>query len=71
MGNMNGSDWYHLGFVLTAPVVFAGCWIYCVANYGFLIGVGLGWFPSFIAAIIAGAAWPVIAFAILALMLWR
>jgi len=26
--------------------VFAPCYIYCMAAYGFLWGVGLGWLPS-------------------------
>ena len=29
-------------FTITALVVFVGSWIYCIANYGFLLGVGLG-----------------------------
>jgi hypothetical protein len=29
---------------------FIGGWIYCVATYGFLLGLGLGWLPSGILA---------------------
>lgn len=29
-------------------LTFAGCWIYCIANYGFLFGLGLGWLPAVI-----------------------
>lgn len=39
-------------------VVFIGCWIYCIASYGFLLGVGLGWLPSLIAALVAMILWP-------------
>ena len=49
-------------FTITALVVFVGSWIYCIANYGFLLGVGLGWLPSaivaFIAGVIVGYGWP-------------
>ena len=53
---------------LTFPVVFIGCYIYCIATYGFLLGLGLGWLPSGICAAIAAAvvavAWPLILAAI-------
>lgn len=39
-------------------LVFVGCWIYCIATYGFLLGVGLGWLPSIIVAYIIGFLWP-------------
>lgn len=38
---------------LAAFVVFFGAWAYCVAEYGFLIGVSFGWFPSAICATLA------------------
>jgi hypothetical protein len=53
-----------IGLFLVAPVVFIGCWIYCIANYGFLLGVGFGWLPSAIVAAFAfGLAmilWPML-----------
>ena len=58
---------YELGFQITAVIVFIGCWIYCIATYGFLLGVGLGWLPSAIAAWIAGLLWPLIALCIAAI----
>jgi hypothetical protein len=57
-------DVYHWGAVLTGGIVFIGSWIYCIAEYGFLFGVGLGWLPSIIVAVIAGALWPLIALGI-------
>ncbi|MFA6635722.1 MAG: hypothetical protein WCV56_01235 [Candidatus Omnitrophota bacterium] len=39
--------------VAVACAVFLGCYIYCVATYGFLFGLGLGWLPSLIVAFIA------------------
>jgi hypothetical protein len=60
----NDSEWYNIGFGITAFITFIGSWIYCIATYGFLLGVGLGWLPSIIVAVIAGALWPLIALAI-------
>lgn len=62
-------DTYRIGFNITAIIVFIGSWIYCIATYGFLFGVGLGWLPSAIVAGIAGALWPVIVAGILVLLL--
>ena len=41
VGETRGS-WYSLGFGITVFIVFIGSWIYCIAAYGFLFGVGLG-----------------------------
>jgi hypothetical protein len=37
-------------------ITFIGAWIYCVATYGFVLGLGLGWFPAAICAGIIGWA---------------
>jgi hypothetical protein len=55
---------YKTGIDIVAIVTFFSCWIYCVATYGFLLGVGLGWLPSLIVAVIAGFLWPFILLAI-------
>lgn len=52
---------YRVGFFITAVLTFLGCWIYAIASWGFLLGVGLGWIPSFFIAIIAGFIWPLFA----------
>lgn len=45
---------WRVGFV-TAPLSFIASWIYCVSEYGYLLGFGLGWLPSLIlAAIVFG-----------------
>ena len=33
-------------------VTFFGCWAYSIATYGVFLGVGLGWIPSLIIAVI-------------------
>jgi hypothetical protein len=37
-------------------VTFAGAYIYCISEYGFLFGFGLGWIPSGLLAVIVGQA---------------
>jgi hypothetical protein len=50
---------YWIGYLICWILVFLTCWIYCVAEYGFLLGVGLGWLPSGIVATLASLLWPV------------
>lgn len=64
------SEWgYGTGFAITASITFIASWIYCIATYGFLFGVGLGWLPSIIVAVIAGALWPLIVLGVAVLLL--
>lgn len=58
-------DTYASGFVVTAALTFVISYIYCIATYGFLFGVGLGWLPSVIVAVVAGALWPLLALLLL------
>jgi hypothetical protein len=51
---------YEIGFRITAVITFIAAWIYCIVTYGFLLGVGLGWLPAIITAIVAGALWPLL-----------
>jgi hypothetical protein len=57
---MNASNWYWIGYWISWVLIFVGCWIYCVAEYGFLLGVGLGWLPSLIVALVASFFWPLL-----------
>jgi hypothetical protein len=42
-------------FGFTAGVItFIATWIYCATTYGFVLGVGLGWFPAAICAAVTG-----------------
>ena len=58
------SDDYTAFAVITGILVFICSYIYCIASYGFLFGVGLGWLPSIIVAVVAGALWPRVWFVI-------
>ena len=57
-------DGYILGYIISWVLIFIGCWIYCIAHYGFLWGVGLGWLPSLIAAFVVSLLWPLLALVI-------
>lgn len=57
---------YKVGYAISFVIVFIGCWIYCVATYGFLLGVGLGWLPSIIAAAIVSIFWPLLLIGVVA-----
>ncbi|HDS1649000.1 TPA: hypothetical protein QEL68_000696 [Stenotrophomonas maltophilia] len=56
----NSGCWYWAGYWLSWALIFIGTWIYCIAEYGFLLGVGLGWLPSGIVATIVSFFWPLI-----------
>ncbi len=50
---------------LISFIVFVGSWIYCISEYGYLLGVGLGWLPSMIVAFLAYFLWfPILILAI-------
>jgi hypothetical protein len=53
--------WYEIGYKISAWLLFIGSWIYCIVEYGFFLGVALGWIPAAIFALIVAALWPVIA----------
>jgi hypothetical protein len=57
---MEWEGWYSVGYYISFILIFLGCWIYCIATYGFLLGVGLGWLPSAIVAGIVSFFWPLI-----------
>jgi hypothetical protein len=53
--------WYSIGATLVGVLTFLGVWVYAIATWGFLLGVGFGWIPAIIAAIVAGLLWPLLA----------
>ncbi len=54
---------YVLG-LLAGVAAFIASWWYCIATYGFLIGVSVGWFPAGIVASVTYGivrfGWPLI-----------
>lgn len=43
-------------------IVFIVSYIYCITAYGYLLGLGLGWLPSIIVALIAAIFWKLMVF---------
>jgi len=66
---MDEYRWYWIGYRICFVLVFFGCWIYCIASYGFLFGLGLGWLPSGITAAVVSFLWPLLV-AALVILLW-
>lgn len=60
---LRGEFYTGVGY-LVGLVTFVGCWIYAVVVYGWFLGIGLGWLPSFFIAVVAGFLWPFIVVAI-------
>ncbi len=65
---MDIGEVYWLGYAICGVIVFIGCWIYCIATYGFLLGVGFGWLPSAIVAAIVSLFWPLLLLGIIVLI---
>ena len=42
-GQRMSGEAYKIGASITWFLIFIGSYIYCIAEYGFLLGVGLGW----------------------------
>ena len=63
------SDAYKIGYWITSVLTFFICWIYAIASYGFFLGLGLGWIPSIVIAVIVGALWPLAVLAVLGLII--
>ena len=69
MDKQGGGDWYTTGALITGIIVFLVVWIYAISEWGFLVGVALGWLPAAIVGSIAGLLWPVVALIIAYLFL--
>ena len=55
---------------IIAVIVFIVSWIYCIVQYGYLLGVGLGWLSSIIVAFISFYVWPLIVSGIIICLLF-
>lgn len=65
---MTSDQYMGIGMLFAIPA-FIISYIYCIAIYGFLFGVGLGWLPSFIVAFVVLWLWPFIAIALAILVI--
>jgi hypothetical protein len=59
---------YVAGVQIVGGLTFIISYIYCIAEYGFLFGFGLGWLPSMFLAAIVGALWPLVVIALIAIV---
>jgi hypothetical protein len=59
---------YVVGSVVAALPVFFGVWLFCLAAFGLPLGGGLGWLPALLVAAVAGAVWPLLIVAGIALL---
>ncbi len=67
-GQRMSGEAYKIGASITWFLIFIGSYIYCIAEYGFLLGVGLGWLPSMIVATIFCWLWPLYVAALAAVL---
>jgi hypothetical protein len=58
-----------MGFFVGVSVFF-GSWAYAIKTYGWFLGLGLGWIPSFFLGFMAGMFWPIAIILILGLLLF-
>lgn len=58
------SEAYETGAKIIGTITFLVSWGYAVVTYGFFLGVGLGWIPSLVIAMVAALLWPLVAFAL-------
>jgi hypothetical protein len=63
-------SWYWVGYKICFVILFLMFWAYCLLEYGFLIGAGIGWLPSAIAAAILSFFWPIVLPALLYFFMW-
>lgn len=52
------TDFDRLVSVIFAGIIFIFSWYYCISNYGYLFGFGLGWIPSAISGLIVFFCFP-------------
>ncbi len=52
------TDFDRLVSVIFAGIIFIFSWYYCISNYGYLFGFGLGWIPSAISGLIVFFSFP-------------
>lgn len=65
---MSDGSWYRVGFIVTFCLSFLIAYIYCIAEYGLLLGGTVGVLAAAIVAVISGALWPLIALVIVGLV---
>ncbi len=65
-----GGGCYKVITIIVWVLSFAGFWIYAISEYGFMLGVSLGWLPAAIAATVAAIVWPLFVLVAALIALW-
>ena len=63
-------NWYKVGACITGVIVFFLVWIIALFEWGFLVGLSIGWFPAAIAGVVGGLLWPILALLVV-YVLWK
>ena len=66
---MDWDDINSIGRVVVGTITFIALYIFAIVRYGYLLGVGLGWLPAAIIAVIASFLWPVVVLGIVLILL--
>jgi hypothetical protein len=67
-GNLSAG--YLLGVCLFGGLSGIATWLYAIAKWGFLLGVGFGWIPAAVVAFVVGWCWPIVLFLLFLLGGW-
>lgn len=62
---------YKAATVLVGIAAFLGSWGYAVAEFGWLLGLGLGWFPALFVGTVLATIWPLALVGLLVALLVR
>lgn len=67
---MDTEGCYAFGAFVTWVLAFLAGMVYAVSAWGWFLGVGVGWLPAAVVALVVAVLWPVLLFGIVALVLW-
>ena len=61
---------YKIGAWITGVIVFFLVWIIALFEWGFLVGLAIGWFPAAIAGVVGGLLWPILALLVVYILIY-
>jgi len=61
------ADIYRIGFGITWITLFLAGYAYAIIEYGFFLGLGLGWIPAVFCALIGALLWPLFVIGVIVL----
>ncbi len=60
-------EMYMVGAWIVGVLSFIAIWLYSLAEWGFLLGLTIGWVPALIGGTILGFLWPLVVLALIIL----